>query len=87
MAMKLRDSGLSWQVVDDDVVVLDLDGSVYFRVNGTGRVLWERLQQPATVDELVAELTGNYDVDEAQARADVEAFLGDLRTRDLIEDA
>jgi len=37
--MQLRQTGVTWQVVGDDVVALDFDGSVYLQVNGSGRVL------------------------------------------------
>ena len=37
--MKLRQTDLTWHVAGDDVVVLDLDGSVYLKVNGSGRLL------------------------------------------------
>ena len=38
--MQLRQAELTWQVIGDEVVILDLEGSVYLKLNGTGRVLW-----------------------------------------------
>src|SRR4051794_10309625 len=46
--MQLRQGDLTWQIAGDDVVVLDLAGSVYLKLNGTGRVLWEHLAGPTT---------------------------------------
>lgn len=83
--MQLRTEGLTWQVVDESVVVLDLGGSVYLRLNGSGRTLWERLSDGCTEDELVDALVERYDVDRDRATADVTGFLADLRNRDLIE--
>jgi hypothetical protein len=51
--MRLRRDGLTWQAIGDDIVVLDLQGSVYLRLNGTGRVLWEALAGGASVDEMI----------------------------------
>ena len=51
--MQLRQDGLTWHVAGDDVVVLDLEGSVYLKLNGSGRVLWERLAEPCTEAELI----------------------------------
>ncbi len=82
--MQLRQTGITWQVVGDDVVVLDLTGSVYLKLNGSGRFLWERLAEGTSEPELVVALTERFDVDEVRARADVESFLGDARRRDLI---
>lgn len=84
--MQLRQSGMTWQVVGDEVVVLDLDGSVYFKVNGSGKLLWERLVEPATTAELVEVLTTNFDVDDERAAADVDAFVAQLRTKQLVEE-
>ena len=82
--MQLRQGNLTWQVVGDDVVVLDLEGSVYLKVNGSGRVLWEALTQGCDESDLVAKLADQYGISESQASGDVRAFLADLRTRDLL---
>lgn len=82
--MQLRQEALTWHVTGGDVVVLDLQGSVYLRLNGSARTLWERLTEPATEAELIAALVGEYGIDEARAATDVSAFLTDLRQRDLL---
>lgn len=84
--MRLRQNDLTWQVVGDDVVVLDLGGSVYLRVNGSGRVLWEALAAGAGEAELAGALVERFGIDAAQAGADVDAFLTDLRARGLVEE-
>jgi hypothetical protein len=84
VVVQLRQDGLSWHVAGDEVVILDLEGSVYLKLNGTGRVLWERLTSPATEDDLVRALLAAYDIDKERATADVAAFVADLRQRDLV---
>ena len=74
--MQLRQAGLTWHVVGDDVVVLDLKGSVYLKLNGSARVLWERLAEPCTEAELAATLVERFGIDDEQAASDVAAFLG-----------
>jgi hypothetical protein len=83
--MQLRRASLTWHVAGDEVVVLDLEGSVYLRLNGSARVLWERLAESCTEEDLHAALLAAYDVDEARASADVTAFLTELRSRGLLE--
>ena len=82
--MRLRTDGLTWNVVGDDLIVLDLQGSVYLKVNGSGRLLWEGLAEGVGDEELVAALRQRYGIDIRQAEADVAAFLADLRARDLL---
>jgi hypothetical protein len=84
--MQLRQADLTWHVAGDEVVVLDLEGSVYLKLNGSARVLWERLATSCDETELVAAILQEYDVSEDRAAADVAAFLSDLRRRDLLED-
>ena len=82
--MQLRREGLTWHVAGDDIVVLDLEGSVYLKLNGSGRLLWERLAEPTTESELTAALREAYGVDAERAAADVADFLADLRRRGLL---
>lgn len=84
--MQLRQAGLTWQVVGADVVVLDLEGSVYLKLAGSGKALWEALVEPRTEPELVTALMDRYGIDEGLAAADVRAFLDDLRTRRLLDE-
>jgi hypothetical protein len=82
--MQLRQGDLTWQIAGDDVVVLDLAGSVYLKLNGSGRVLWEHLAEPTTERRLVTALVDAYGIDESLAETDVDAFLVDLRARGLL---
>jgi hypothetical protein len=83
--IQLRQTGLTWNVIGDEVVVLDLEGSVYLKLNGSGRALWEHLVEPRSEDELVALLVEQFEITAARATADVEAFVADLRARHLLE--
>lgn len=84
--MRLRQNDLTWQVVSEEVVVLDLSGSIYLKVNGSGRTLWEALAEGSSEAELAARLAEQYGIDAEQASADVSAFLADLRGRGLVEE-
>lgn len=84
MELQLRPTALTWHAVGSDVVVLDLDGSVYLKLNGSGRVLWERLAEAASTEALVEALVDQYGIDDERAEADVHEFLGELRRRCLL---
>jgi hypothetical protein len=85
VVVQLRRDGLTWHVAGDEVVVLDLGGSVYLKLNGSGRVLWERLAESCTEDDLVAALVTTYEIERPRAESDVASFVADLRERQLIE--
>ena len=84
--MKLREAGLTWHAADDEVIVLDLDGSVYLRLNGSGRVLWELLTEPRSADDLATALVDRFGIDRERADADVADFVADLARRGLLAD-
>ena len=82
--MRLRDSDLTWQEIDEEIIVLDLKASSYLKLNGTGAHLWKQLESGADVAGLVSSLVGAYEVDEATARRDVDAFLRQLSRAQLL---
>ncbi|HKY49570.1 MAG TPA: PqqD family protein [Acidimicrobiia bacterium] len=84
--MKLRSDDLVWQKVDADIVVLDLRTSIYFRINGSGAVLWEQLATEATNTDLENSLVARYGISAEKATSDVIAFLADARDRGFLEE-
>ncbi|MGC4746286.1 PqqD family protein [Micromonospora sp. DT201] len=75
---------VAWRVAGDEVVVLDTANSVYFGLDSAGALLWQRLVAGATSTELVTALEETAAVDRERARADVAAFLKDLRGHGLL---
>lgn len=49
-------------------------------LNAVGVLLWDALQTQQSEESLVSVLTERYEVSEAQAMADVEKFLQNLKT-------
>jgi Coenzyme PQQ synthesis protein D (PqqD) len=82
--MQLRQADLTWQSVGDDLVVLDLKGSVYLKLNGSGKVLWEALADGRSDSGLTSVLVDRFGIDEERAATDVATFLADLRARGLL---
>lgn len=53
-------------------------------LNGSGRLLFERLQTEQTADSLVQYLLEQYEIDALTAKADVAEFLGILRENGVL---
>ena len=66
-------------------VVLNLENGDYFELNPAGRFLWEQMEAGADRDALVVALANQFGMEEAACGADVDAFLADLRSRQLLE--
>lgn len=54
--------------------------------NETGAFLWELMQEDVTVEYLCARVVEEYDIDEASARRDIEAFIERLRQSALLDE-
>ena len=87
--MKIKPGYMLRQVVEVYVIV-SMGSEAYapnqvMSLNESGAFLWGLLEKGAERQELIDALTGEYSVDAQTAAADVDAFLGQLRERDLIE--
>ena len=83
--LRLRPDAVAWREVDGEVIALGLHSSTYFGTNSSGGLLWKRLADGTTRDELVGDLVTTFGLERARAQADVDAFLDDLRSRGLLE--
>lgn len=53
-------------------------------LNGSGLLLWQKLQQDCTEEELIAAVLEAYDVDAETAAKDVREFLTQLEQADIL---
>jgi hypothetical protein len=70
--------------VDDEVILMSIEADSYFGLDPVGSRIWELLEEPATMDELVSQLTSEYEVEEAECREDAAIFIDDMVARGLI---
>jgi hypothetical protein len=68
----------------EEVIILGLDDSMYYGLTGTGARIWELVQTPRTIDDILTTITGEFEVDRERAQADLDALLADLQSRGLI---
>jgi Coenzyme PQQ synthesis protein D (PqqD) len=85
--LRLARSRVEFTDVEGEIVALDLERSVYLALSGTGALLWRLLYDGASPEELCRTLISTYSIDASLAEADVGAFLGELESVGLIEQA
>ncbi|MGH8911041.1 MAG: PqqD family protein [Acidimicrobiia bacterium] len=78
-------STASFRPLETGGVVLNIENGDYYELNPAGRFLWEQMEAGADREALVAALAHQYGIEEATCGADVDAFLADLRSRQLLE--
>jgi hypothetical protein len=69
---------------DEGSVLLHLESGAYFGLNTTGSLIWQLLDQPMTVAELLAHLRSRLPEAPPELESDVQAFLDDLRRREIV---
>ncbi len=80
---KLKDNFVATQV-DDEVLIVDLDGGQLFSLSGTGRAVWEAIDGKRDADAIAALLAAGYDADETVIAGDVRALITSLTEAALI---
>jgi hypothetical protein len=82
--IRLREK-IPWNEIDGEIVLLDLKGSVYFSVKGSGTALWPFVVEGSTLDELTDCLAERFALDRSVAERDVRSFLDALNGEGLLE--
>lgn len=59
----------------DTLVILNRADTKYYTVNEVGKLLWDSLDTPRTVDDLCAIVQSEYEVERAECEGDVLAFV------------
>jgi len=73
--------------IEEETVLLDLDSGLYFALNEVGARVWELCDGDRSLDDIVAVVTSEYDVDTNTARADVTELLEQLAGERLLTPA
>jgi hypothetical protein len=78
-----RDSALPFQVLDEEVIVVDPKTREVHLLNETAARIWTLLVTAQSVADLVAALEQEYQADADELRAEVEAFVSDMSHKGL----
>ena len=80
----MRLEGLVSGPAGEDIVILNLQGNNYIALDAVGRRIWELLVTPRRVEELCAQLEGEYSAPPGKVAADVLHFLEELNREGML---
>ncbi len=80
-----RAEALIVETLGDEVVMLDPGRDRYLRLNRTGGLLWNELEQPSTVAELAERLAAAAGISPERAQEDTLVFVGHLIEHGAVE--
>jgi hypothetical protein len=70
--------------IEGELVLLDLQGDVYFSLNPVGRVIWEAIAEEKAFGEVVDGICEEFEVEREVAAEDARDFLNDAIERELL---
>ena len=73
--------------VEAGAAILDLRSNTYFSLNDVGASIWDRMSEPAALEDLVRAVSDEYSVAPEECRDDIAALLDDMLTHGLIQAA
>lgn len=70
--------------IDGEKVMMSIQQGEYYGLGKTGSFIWDHIEQPISIQELVDLITEKYDVNKDQCFQDILPFLNDLAEKKLI---
>ena len=78
-------SGVTYSIVGDTVVVIDIENDTYFSANELAGVVLESLDSGFNFNEIVGKIVSEYDVKKKKCEKDVKLLLDQLIEKSLVE--
>ncbi len=75
---------VAWRKVDDEVVVLDLETSVYYSLNETASRVWEMIGKGMSEEAIAEELAEEYGQSLKTVKKDVSALIKRIKKENLL---
>lgn len=69
----------------EEAALLNLKDGIYYGLNPVGARIWNILQKPVQVSEILDTMVEEYDVEKDVAEADLMELLGQLLERELVK--
>ncbi len=87
--MKIKQGFVMREVAGQHIAIATSEASKTFhgmvKINETGALIWEGIEQGKTADEIAGMLTETYDVSAEKAAADVAKFVSSMSEQGLLE--
>jgi hypothetical protein len=79
-----RSEGLVSTVIDNETVILSLAKGEYFGLDPVASHIWELIEIPTKVGNLVDSILEDFDVDRETCETDVLAFVHDMVDKKMV---
>jgi Coenzyme PQQ synthesis protein D (PqqD) len=80
-----RDPDVIAAEADRDLVMVSIANGLYYGVSDVAREIWETIEQPRTISDLIDDLAGTYNIDRSTCEQETLSYLEDLRSEGLLK--
>jgi hypothetical protein len=70
---------------DTDLVMVDIRSGYYYGISDVARYIWESIEQPRKIADVIDNLMDAYDVDRNSCEEETLSFLNDLLSQGLVK--
>lgn len=84
MNLRIVDDVL-FRILGDEAVILNLSTGVYFGLDDVGTRIWQLLSEHGSTEKILQSLRGEYEVEDAQLRRDVDDLIRRLADHGLVQ--
>jgi len=71
--------------IDGEVVMLSIENSEYYGMDKVGSHIWQLIEKPISLKQLIGILLDEYEVAEEQCTEDTVKFIEQLMEKELVE--
>jgi hypothetical protein len=80
-----RQKGIVFNKLDDEIVMMSIKNGEYYGLDNIGSRIWEIIENPVSVRQIIDILKDEYEVAGDQCKIDVNEFLDLLLKKNLIQ--
>lgn len=80
-----RHSHLISAEVDQDIVMVNVESGFYYGISDVAREIWDALENPARISDLIESLSADYDIDRSTCEEQTLSFLEALLAERLLQ--
>jgi len=80
-----RTKGVAGSEMDGEIVMMSMETGKYYCLNPVASRIWQLLEEPITLSELVDKLLKEYEVERAVCLTEIEDILDKLDAEGLLE--
>jgi Coenzyme PQQ synthesis protein D (PqqD) len=80
-----RDLNIIAAEADQDLVMVSIANGAYYGVSDVAREIWESIEHPKKISDLIDDLTASYNIDRSSCEEQTLSFLESLLSERLLQ--